>query len=257
MYTTNCPNCNLEVSNQQPFCPRCGVAMTGNAPVGQPQNYQGQTGNQMQYPPAGQPGMEPMGQPGMAPAGQPGMAPMGQPGMAPMGQPGMPPAGPPGMAPAGVGGAENNNPGAGKLHLILIGIVGIIAVLALVFAIIGILPGQAEEVEEEEDTISLEDFSVENYKQTSEIIEYEYIEDTIRFMGDGEIAVSDKENSYFVAFKRTLVSGGGESSDKETYQIIIVENGSGKFSTYTSGDLSVTSEPKYEFEILGFTQLNK
>jgi len=161
------------------------------------------------------------------------------------------------MAPAAVGGAENNNPGAGKLQMILIGIVGIIAIVALVFAIIGILPGKAEEVEDEEDAITIEDFSVENYVQTSEISEYEYIEDTIRFSGAGEIAVSDKKNSYFVAFKRTLVSGGGESSDKESYQIIIVENGSGKFTTYTSGDVSVTTEPKYEFEILGFTQLNK
>ena len=241
------------------------MALTGNAPVGQPQNYPGQTGNQMQYAPAGQPGMPQAGAPGMPQAGPPGMPQAGPPGMPQAGAPGMPQAGPsgmaqagqPGMAPTAVGGAENNNPGAGKLNMILIGIVGIIALVALVIAVIGILPGKAEEVEDEEDAITIEDFSVENFVLTSEIHEFEYIENSIAWDGAGEITVSDNKNVFFVAFKKTLVSGGNDTSTKEAYQIIIVEDGSGTFTTYAYGDVSVTSEPKYEFEILGFSQLSK
>ena len=209
------------------------MALTGNAPVGQPQGYPGQTGNQMQY----------------APAGPQGMAPVGPQGTAPVG--------PPGTAPAAAGGAENKNPGAGKLQMILIGIVGVIAIFALVFAVIGILPGAAEDVEDEEDTISIKDFSVENFVITSELHEFEYSENTISWDGSGEITISDTKNVFFVALKKILVSGGNDSSTKEICQIIIVEDGSGTFSTYVYGDEPVTPEPKYEFEILGFSQLSK
>ena len=219
MYTTNCPNCNFEVSNQQTVCPRCGMALTSNAPVGQPQNYQGQTGNQMQYAPAG----------------------------------------PPGTAPATAGGAGNKNAGDGKLRLILIAIVGIIAIAALAFAVIGVLPGAAEVEPEEDDDdhIRLKDFSIENFVVTSDITEYADRDDYVWWEGTGDITVSDKKSVFLVSIRITLVSGGNEETVKESTHNIVVDNGLGKIYRSAAGNLTDTPEPVYDIELLGFTRFSK
>jgi len=166
------------------------------------------------------------------------------------------PSGPPGTAPATAGGAENNNPGAGKLHMILIGIIGIIAILALVFAIIGNLSGTADVEEDDDDSISIKDFSVENFEQTSEIRELSD-STTVTWRGEGDITISDKKNSFYVVIKKALASGGNDTSTEVVYQVVVVHNGVGNFTTYLYGNVEVTTEPVYDFELLGFTQLIK
>ena len=239
-----CSRCNNAMSDQDTFCMACGNTVNQNMPGGQPQNYAGQA-PPMQVPPMQTPQMQapqmqapPMQAPQMqAPQMQ---APQGQ---APYAQFG----GPTPVPPAKTGGID-----AGKLNFyILIG-VGVVALLALVLAIIGMSSGGGGG-----GSARLRDFSVENFSLESDIREYEYIEDQIYWDGDGEVTVSDKRGVYIVILKTTLTSGGNRNDRKESTRIVIVENGSGPFYTYSSGDLIDTPEPSYDFEIVAFVALNK
>ena len=232
-----CSRCNNAMSDQDTFCAVCGNTVSQNAPVGQPQNFSGQA-PPMQTPQMQGPQMQ--GPQMQAPQGQ---MPQGQ---APYAQFG----GPAGSS-APVPPAETGGIGASKLNFyILIG-VGVVALVALVLAIIGMSSGGGG------GSAKLSDFSVENYSQEADIHEYEYSEDSVYWRGDGEIKVSDKRGVYVLVLKTTLVSGGNRSDRKESKGIVIIENGSGTFSTFSSGDLKDTTEPSYDFEIIAFTALNQ
>ena len=233
-----CSRCNNAMSDQDTFCAVCGNTVSQNAPVGQPQNFSGQA-PPMQTPQMQGPQMQ--GPQMQAPQGQ---MPQGQ---APYAQFG----GPAGSS-APVPPAETGGIGASKLNFyILIG-VGVVALVALVLAIIGMSSGGGGG-----GSAKLSDFSVENYSQEADIHEYEYSEDSVYWRGDGEIKVSDKRGVYVLVLKTTLVSGGNRSDRKESKGIVIIENGSGTFSTFSSGDLKDTTEPSYDFEIIAFTALNQ
>jgi len=238
------------MSDQDTFCAVCGNTVNQNAPVGQPQNFAGQAppmqapqmqAPQMQAPPMQGPQMQ--GPQMQAPQGQ---MPQGQ---APYAQFGGSAASPAPVLPA-----ETGIAGANKLNFyILIG-VGVVALVALVLAIIGMSSGKAGGGG---GSLSLDDFSAENFSLESEIREFEYSEDSIYWRGEGEIKVSDRSGVYIVILKTTLTSGGNRTDKKESSGFVIIENGSGTFNTFSYGDLKDTPEPSYDFELIAFAALNQ
>lgn len=92
---------------------------------------------------------------------------------------------------------------------------------------------------------------------TLESDEYEYLEE-VYYEGKGIITTRDKSGIYIVALKSTLLSGGDQEStdDKEQIEIVLVEGGKGKFSTYDSGKEEKISKPEYDFKIVGYQKLN-
>lgn len=92
---------------------------------------------------------------------------------------------------------------------------------------------------------------------TLESDEYKYLEE-IGYTGKGIITTRDKNGIYIVALKSTLLSGGNQEStdDKEQIEIVLVQGGKGKFSTYDSGNKEKTLKPEYDFKIVGYQKLN-
>ena len=50
-------------------------------------------------------------------------------------------------------------------------------------------------------------FEIDDFNIEKNIIEYEYIEDSITYSGEGEITTNDKKGVYLVALKKILVEG--------------------------------------------------
>jgi hypothetical protein len=100
-------------------------------------------------------------------------------------------------------------------------------------------------------------FEVSNFSTTSDITEYDYIDDYITYEGEGVIIEKmGTDADYLVILKQTLVSGGGAYTESNTYKLISVIDGTGDFSTYDSGTVIEMDEPVYEFEILGYITIS-
>ena len=100
-------------------------------------------------------------------------------------------------------------------------------------------------------------FEVANFSTTSDITEYDYIDDYITYEGEGVIIETTVTGAdYLVVLKQTLVSGGGTYTESNTYKLISVIDGTGDFSTYDSGTVIEMDEPVYQFEILGFITIS-
>lgn len=99
-------------------------------------------------------------------------------------------------------------------------------------------------------------FEITDFSITSDTTDYTSIANTTSYSGDGLITTSDKNGVYIVALKITLKSGGGENSEKEVVDFVIVSDGKGKFSTYDYGEEGSIQKPNYDFEVVGSQKLN-
>lgn len=99
-------------------------------------------------------------------------------------------------------------------------------------------------------------FDIMDYSITSDTTDYTGIQNTTTYKGKGFVTTSDKKGVYIVALKQTLISGGGEDTEKESVGIVIVGDGKGEFSTYDYGDVGDITKPNYEFEIIGSKKIN-
>lgn len=106
-------------------------------------------------------------------------------------------------------------------------------------------------------TASTVKFEIGELNMSKSTTEYDYIDDTVSYDGTAKITCSDSKNAYLVVVHKELVSGGDSTSDydKEYDVQVIIRDGEGEISTYDSGDVGNTMEPKYEFEIVGYTKL--
>lgn len=101
--------------------------------------------------------------------------------------------------------------------------------------------------------ISRPKFEVTDFSMTSDITEYTYSANSETYKGKGLITTSKKSDTYLVAIKVILKSGGGKDS-KSYCTMVMVNNGKGEFTTYDSADEGKISKPEYEFEILGYVK---
>ena len=81
---------------------------------------------------------------------------------------------------------------------------------------------------------------------------FTYSEDSISYDGSGKISCTDTKNDYLV-----LLEEINKTTNKTTYDYIIVHNGNGEFGTYDSSYLGAKEKPQYEFNIIGFQIFNK
>lgn len=105
--------------------------------------------------------------------------------------------------------------------------------------------------------ISKPKFEITDFSITKETEEYEYIDNSVYYDGEGLITTKDKKSIYVVALKVKRISGGMIDSEEEYTTTVIVTNGKGNFGTYDYGSESEIKKPKYEFEILGYVKFKK
>jgi hypothetical protein len=101
------------------------------------------------------------------------------------------------------------------------------------------------------------EFAITNFSYEEEIDEYEYIEDVITYIGSGVIIEkSGNDSNYLILFSRTLVGGGsGDIGDSDIFVIPVID-GYADFSTYDYGDVGTVAVPQYEFDILGYLEMD-
>ena len=100
--------------------------------------------------------------------------------------------------------------------------------------------------------ISLSNFKIESFNMETEKTTFTYSEDSISYDGSGKISCTDTKNDYLV-----LLEEINKTTNKTTYDYIIVHNGNGEFGTYDSSYLGAKEKPQYEFNIIGFQIFNK
>lgn len=97
-------------------------------------------------------------------------------------------------------------------------------------------------------------FEITDFTMTSETSDYTYTTNYTHYDGKGLITTPNKNETYLVALKIKLKSGGSEESKAERCMMVIVNNGKGEFATYDSGDVGKITKPQYDFEILGYVK---
>ena len=99
-------------------------------------------------------------------------------------------------------------------------------------------------------------FEIAEFSISKETTDYEYVDNTTYFDGEGKIITKDKKGIYLVVLRAKLISEGNEENENyDKTQLIIVSNGEGKFGTYDYGKANEIKKPKYEFKILGYSKL--
>lgn len=98
-------------------------------------------------------------------------------------------------------------------------------------------------------------FEIKDFSISKEVVEYEYIDDTVYYEGEGTIITKDKKGTYIVVVRRKLISGGKKGAKTENVSTVIVTEGKGQFATFDSGSEGEIEKPKYEFEVLGYIKL--
>ncbi len=94
-------------------------------------------------------------------------------------------------------------------------------------------------------------FEITDFSMSTDTTKYTSIPNTTTYEGKGLITTKNKKETYLVALKVDLVSGGSENS--ESYcTMVTINNGKGEFVTYDSGDEGKITKPEYKFEILGY-----
>lgn len=96
-------------------------------------------------------------------------------------------------------------------------------------------------------------FEITDFSMTSDVTEYTYTTNSETYKGKGLITTSKKSDTYLVAIKVILKSGGGKNSNSYS-TMVMVNNGKGEFTTYDSDDEGKIRKPEYEFEILGYVK---
>lgn len=97
-------------------------------------------------------------------------------------------------------------------------------------------------------------FKITNFQIDKEVNEYEYIDNTVSYTGEGIISTTSIDKNYMVIISITLESGGDENSIEQEHLVIPVVDGIGKVVTYDYGNEGTIEKPSYKFEILGYTE---
>lgn len=122
-----------------------------------------------------------------------------------------------------------------KKNIILVGTISLILIVAVLFIV-----------------FSKTKFEIASFNIEAETTDFEYTTNITTYEGKGLIITQNKKDTYLVAIKVNLKSGGDENSKEEYCTNVLVTDGKGEFTTYISGDEDKTTKPEYEFEILGY-----
>ena len=94
-------------------------------------------------------------------------------------------------------------------------------------------------------------FTVESFTIETEVVNYEYMDDTVNYTGTGVLRCSDAKNTYLVLVEYTDAT----SEENTGNMLIVVQNGVGVLSTHDYGIENTTEEPQYSFTVLNYTKM--
>ncbi|MBR4888896.1 MAG: hypothetical protein IKU17_07115 [Clostridia bacterium] len=94
-------------------------------------------------------------------------------------------------------------------------------------------------------------FMVESFTIETEVVNYEYMDDTVNYTGTGVLRCSDAKNTYLVLVEYTDAT----SEENTGNMLIVVQNGVGVLSTHDYGIENTTEEPQYSFTVLNYTKM--
>lgn len=100
--------------------------------------------------------------------------------------------------------------------------------------------------------VSLSSFKIESFNMDTEKNTYTYMDDSYSYTGRGKITCTNKRTNYIV-----LIEEKDKTTNNNKYDIVVVHDGEGTFSTYDSSYSGTTQKPEYEINIIGYRSFKK